>query len=245
MKKTLKKRRAKRFPLGIVIGVASVALVMVLVLSSPIFDVKKVEVTGNQTIDKNYILTTSGLTMRKNIFTVSPSAIEKDLKENQYIKAVSTKITYPDKVHINVTERHVRGYVEYSNAYLSFDEEGVVISSTTAITDKLPIVIGLDILGFTIGQPLELKNPADFESVATLNNLFEKYGITDIAKLDIQKPNDIHIYIRGLDISVGSIEDMDDKIFRLSYILEHIPAEDRGYVDITNIDKYPVYQFMR
>lgn len=243
-RRTAKRRIKKRFPIKAFIVLTIVLLLLLLLITSPLFDVTEVTVTGANQLSVAEVKKMAELDSKKNIFLVNSFVIEKTLTDNPYVKSVKISKIFPREVHISIVERKVRGFVLTKvGAFLHVDEEGMVMNVTTSINDNLPIISGLDFLDFSVGNKLNVSNPKSFEVVVQLTRIFEKYDMTDILKLDVTDVKDIHIYVNGIDVVVGSVENADEKIQNAKYILETIPKEDTGVLNVSDITMDPVFQY--
>ncbi len=234
-KKPLRKRKVFKFIFFLTI----ILLTAVILLTSPVFDVKTIKVSGNTTVSESYILKQGELLGKINIFLLSGDKIEKLLKENPYIRSADIIKKYPDEININIRERKVRGFIEYKplGSFLHVDETGTVIDVTKSVTENKPLIIGLSYIDFAIGEPIKFDNSAAFENVVILDKLFEKYELSDVLKFDISSPSEIHILMRGVDITFGNIENADLKVRRIKAIMAEIPVEYKGYLDVSDIEK--------
>lgn len=238
------RKRRGGFPILGVLYTALGLFALILLLSSSLFDIKNIVITGNNVLSREEIIEMAGLGGGKNIFLVNTISITKSLEASHYVKSVEADIIYPSEVRLNIVERKVRSLVEFGSIFLHVDEEGMVLGVSSTVKEPLPIVTGLKISDFSEGQFLSIDNPSSFESVVSLNKLFEKYEIGDVLKVDISDADDIHIFINGLDISFGSISDANEKIRRIKYILDEIPKNDRGYLDASDVTKNPVFRYL-
>lgn len=221
---------------------------MIIIFMTPIFQISVINIESGTKYNNEEIMQKSGINYGMNIFMIRPSHLEKKiLKNDLYIKSIDIKLKYPNCVNIIIKERKVRGYVPYSGAYLYIDEDGRILDISKSYKDKLPLVEGLDFDKAKIGEILTVKNQEAFEVVLKTANMMIKYDfIDDVIRIDVTKPDDIHIYIRYLDIMLGDLTEYDYKIRTMLEVLPNIPDKYRGFLNIKNIsikdaNKYPVF----
>lgn len=78
---------------------------------SPMFAIKNIEVSGTEKLERAQILDLAGLREGQNIFNVSVEDAVLRIARSPWIKGVTVKRQYPDKVIIRVVERRVESLV--------------------------------------------------------------------------------------------------------------------------------------
>lgn len=93
-------------------------------LQSPTFKVRDVEIIGANKLSKEEILRESGVKEGQSIFTIKVSDAVKKLSTNPWIKGVTVRKQFPDKVIIRVVEREAESLVRRGGLwYLSAEGE--------------------------------------------------------------------------------------------------------------------------
>ncbi len=244
------KNRNKSFTLILIVFLFF--FILIIVLTSPLFQISEIKIYGNNRVTDDYIKSTIGIDKPINIFALNVSSSKNKLiKSSYYVEDVIVSKDYLQRsVSINVKERILSGYVEYVvGTYLYIDENGRVLEVATSLSDKLPIVVGLDFKKeFTIGELLELKDKKTFDNLIRLSHLFNKYEMeTDIIKVDLNNPDDTILFVDNIRISMGDISDADEKIRRLKVILEELKARNYkgGFLDIRDVNKNHIFRILR
>ena len=223
--------------------------VIILILLSPLFSVASVTVEGNSRIPGEQIITELGLAepSRVNIFLYDSRGSLRRLT-TPYIESASISKDYLARgITVSVVERRLAGFVEFSpGQYLFIDESGLVLETATAFTQTLPIVVGLDFTGFTVGAQLEVANERAFENLVAISRLLSRHGMeSDVVRVDVNDCSNIRLFINELDISFGDTTDGDLKIQTLIQILNHIEGDDvRGTLDISDITRHPILRHL-
>ena len=240
-------RKKGRIPFKGVLLAAAVVFAIVLLMISPLFTVRQVAVEGNAVVKTEEILKTAGLDGDVNIFAIMSHQAARRLESLPYIQSARIEKNFPNALTVTIVERKPRGYVEYArmNTYLLIDGEGMVLGTQSVMTDKLPVIVGLSFSEFAVGHALETDNPSAFDTVVTLSQLFVKNELADIVKVDVSDSRDIHLYLRNVDVFFGSMEDADLKVQTLKALAPELPAEDRGFLHMEDINKDPVFQFLK
>lgn len=212
-----------------------------LFLSLPCFFINDIEIEGNSRLTEDYIKTAMDIRDGETVIFWNAYAARSRLLENNYVDRVDISIDYMSRrVSVKIRERVLSGYVEYVDGiYLYIDDHGRVLDSATWLAERLPVVTGLEFSGFTVGEILNVDNPASFELVVTLAQLFNKYQMgSEVIKADVSKVDDIHLYIGGVDVEFGGIEDADEKIRQVMEIMEnHLADDTQGFLNVKDINK--------
>lgn len=250
----MNKKRKKKSLNKFLIAVISLILLIIVIFSSPIFQIKAINFEGGQKYSKADILSEIKIDVGSNIFMVRVNNSKKILQSKPYIKSVDINIKYPSILNINIKERKARGYVSYNDGtgetYLYIDEYGRVLEANKTFKEQLPIVEGLRFDNFCVGEILEVKNTQSFDVVVKTAAILAKYeneyeAIGDIAKIDVNDPENIHMYIKNIDVLLGDLTDYDFKIRKTLTIVKDIPYENRGFLDVTNPNQESIFEFLK
>ena len=76
--------------------------IVVFLCKSEMFNICNIEVTGNNHVSQEVILTLSEIQLNKNIFLSRTSKAEQKISTNPYIKEVNVKRILPDKIKIEI-----------------------------------------------------------------------------------------------------------------------------------------------
>ena len=167
------------------------------------------------------------------------------LEQDPYIAHAELSAELPDTMVIKVTERKVRGYVPYMGSYLYIDEEGRVLDVQDSYFKALPLVRGLLFDSFQKGEILPVKNPEKLTVILRMSQLMQKYELLDlVVEIDVSNPKDVYAEVNQVQIHLGSMENGDQKIRMMAEILKTIPEEDRGSLDLSDLNRPIVFQYL-
>ena len=214
----------------VIIGVVLVLLGIIGVLLSPVFAAKNIVANGTRHYTTTDLCEMIGLDEGDNIIFFGKGKAVQVLERDPYIADAKISCRWPDTIVIDVIERKVRGYVPYMGAYLYIDEAGRVLDVQDACREALPLVKGLSFGSFTKGEALDI--------VLHFSQLMEKYELLDmVVEIDVADRENVYAYVNQVQIILGNMENGDTKIRYMAEIMKTIPKEDRGTLDLSELDK--------
>lgn len=240
-----KPNKGRRIDQRVLIGGIFLLVVVVGVLFSPLFATKKITAPRGEKYTANQLADRISLSVGDNMIFFGKRRAEKILEEDPYIAKADVHMELPDTMVIDAVERKVRGYVPYMGAYLYIDEEGRVLETQNAYYEVLPQVKGLQFDSFVLGEVLPVKNKDALQVVLQISQMMKKYNLLDIVvEIDVSNPQDIYAYVNKVEIHLGSMEGGDQKIRVMAEIVKTIPEGDRGTLDLRDLNKPLVFQYL-
>lgn len=236
----------KEFIVKNIVYISILFVVIMGILLSPFFSISDVSIINNgerftNTQIKNELSVSEG----DNLIFFNKIKARKKLEENSYISSVTIEKKIPNALKVTVVERKVRGYVPYMGAYLYIDEEARVLETKKTYYEPLPEVVGLNFAGFVLGEVLDVENVNSLEVVLQMSQMIQKYELlAEVLKIDVSDVNDIHIYINNVDVTLGDMSEIDQKVRVIAEIIKTIPEEDRGTLDISDINKPYIFKYL-
>ena len=226
-KKNKKKKKKYKYNVKLITFVSCFLLVIasvIFALTAPIFNIAKIEVTGNSKVQEENIKSLSGLKIGENIFKFNSSVIS-NIKENAYIENVEVKRALPDTVKIKVTEREVKYQINLINSYVYIDKYGYILEKS-AEKKAVPTIVGLKITE----DDLMKKTRLEGKDIETLNKILK---ITEAAKIinidniitEINTENDtdyvLYIESEAKTIYIGDTTNLTNKMLYIQKILQN------------------------
>lgn len=157
-------------------------------LMSPLFNIEKIVVEGNQKITSQEIISISKIKTNTNIFQTSKIQTINNIKENAYIDNVSIERNLPNKITIKITERTTTFLLTYGSGYVYIDNQGYELEISSNKLD-LPILTGLK----TNQSEYKVGDRLDTEDLVKLD--------TVIKIMDSAKVNSIDNLISSINIA--------------------------------------------
>jgi len=228
-----------------VIGFLLLVIVFAGVLFSPLFAVKEIRSEGAEHFTTTDLSEMISLSQGDNLILFGKSKAKEILEQDPYIAEAKLKSELPDTMVIQVKERKVRGYVPYMGAYLYIDEEGRVLETQNAYHDALPLVRGLEFDSFLLGEVLPVENKDSLLVVLQMSQMMKKYNLLDmVVEIDVTDSKDIYAYVNKVEIRLGDMKDSDQKVRIMGEIMRTIPKEDRGTLDLRDLSKPIIFQYL-
>ena len=197
---------------------------IIFALTSPIFNIKEIEVVGNNQISTQTILSLSQLNTEQNIFKFQKKQIERNIKENAYIENVEVERKIPNKVKIQVDERTKKFEIELLNSYAYINSQGYILEISNE-KQEMPILQGIKTKeeDITVGNRLGVEDLNKLEIAIKIidacnnNNLEGK-----VTSIDISDKNDYSIYIieELKKVHLGDGSNLSNKMLYVQKIIE-------------------------
>jgi cell division protein FtsQ len=239
-----RKRKKKGFAIFFVLAIVTFAAVAVLI--SPLFEIRQIEIVGNNVVRSEEILSNTRLAEGQNILVFSAHSVQSQINQLPFVQSVDVVRQFPDKIVIHISERtpvaNIR--VAHSATYLLIDNFGMVLESGSVPVPALPVAIGIHFENFAVGEYLIVENDAIFRDMLRLYRLFTRYDFfPDV--VDMSDSSDIVFNTEYLIIFFGSMSDMDRKIQYISAIKEQFVPKARGFIEIRDINERPRFGLIR
>lgn len=233
MKIKLKKEKKKK-RLKLIIKCTSIIILMIIIsiiaFTSPIFNIKNIEVIGNNQVPQDTIISLSKISTGENIFKFSKTDVQKSIKENPYVENIEVSRKFPNKVQIKIQEREKRFSMAFLNRYAYIDTQGYILEISENSLD-LPIIQGLSTNEENIiaGNRLEnedlqkLENIIQIQEVCISNNLEDK-----VKTIDISEKNEYSIYLEEEKkiVHLGDATNLTNKMLYVLSILEDTKGKE-------------------
>lgn len=231
-KKRIKRRRFFRTLLLMIVFI----IFFKLLRESNYFEIKSIEVKGNNHIKKEFVQDKSNINPNVNIFKVSVLKSRKNIEEIPYVKDVTVKRKFPNKIIINITERTEIVQFKNNNKFINIDNDGIILDIIDKERKNLVLIEGFEfkdvITKKNIGEQVNqyIKNIDDEEFLGSLMkieilNRFKEIKLSKDKKINL-------ITSENKLIEFGNIYDSEYKFKLLGEIFVHIEEENIEYTKI-------------
>ena len=193
--------------------------------------VKNIDIIGNSKI--------SDVEIAKNIFekpydNISIILFLRDkFKEKKRIPLVSSyEIEWqtPFSIIINITENPIIGFVRKDIKNVYFDKNGNICEISNERKPGIIEVIGVSFKSNDVLDKIEMNDEKLLNAILNISSFLNENGFK-AELLEINKDNEIHIYIGNIEVNLGDIQNMEIKLQRLNDIYPKI-AGYNGVLDL-------------
>lgn len=221
-----KQKSGKKVALAIIKIILIIALfvgIIIFMMTTSLFNVTKIEISGNYRVTKQRIESLSQINLDVNTYRYSKAQIEDSIKEEPYIENVVVKRKLPNTIKIEVSERTPNYIIMYSSSYVYINNYGYILEISNESL-SLPIIEG-----YTTSQekivPGNRLNSDDLEKLNTVLKLTESMQNNEIldkvTSIDISDKNNYIIKMENerKTVYLGDASNINDRVLMLKEIL--------------------------
>ena len=198
--------------------------IIVYIMLSPIFAIKKITVNTDGKLTEQEIISLSAINLNENSFKYSKKQIVENIKENSYVEDVKIKRKLPDEIQITIKERTPKLIITYGNAYVYIDSQGYMLEISKEYM-QLPILKGIKTTDEEIFPGNRLCNE-DLQKLTTVLKILEIAKTEELSDLitsiDIEEVNEYKIIMESEEkiIYLGDCSSLDERMLWVKKILE-------------------------
>ena len=224
----LKKKKRIKLMLKFTALLIIIIAVIIFALVSPIFNIKEIDVSNNEQIKTETIVSLSQLNLGQNIFKFNKNKVNKNIKTNAYIESVEIKRKLPNKVQIQIEERKQEYNVEFLNGYAYINNQGYILQISEE-KQALPTIQGISTPDEQIveGNRLNSEDLEKLEVIIQIMNICKNYELdSKITNIDISTKDEYTLYLEEekKTIYLGDKSNLSNKMLYVQVIIE----ENRG-----------------
>ena len=227
----------------VLIGIALVLLVIIFALINNGYVIKNIILSGESPYDEDriYILLDAYFEERGNrsYFYINTEEIEEKIKkELPYIKEIKLEKKAPDTILIFVEGETAESYIEFLGNYYLLNGDMKVLEKM----DNEPLrtrLIRLEIdlpSEISVGSQILFPEDSrmDAESFVRIYSALVDSGIRErVASLNAKNKFDLTMRTReGIDVNIGSVKDIEEKLNTLTRWLNENPDEIKSNLNI-------------
>ena len=247
-KKKKKKRLSKLFLSTAAFITAAVVIVFCLYyvyFETDYFDIVEINVTGNVTYNKDYIIDKSLIETGEKIFSVDRSRAKSIIEDEIYVEGARVVYELPNKILIQLTERVEKYQVIYNNVYIVTDNDGIVLRTGTEKNELITIESLTDVL-YNVGESIQFTEIENIQTIfQTIDYINSEIGTETVKSLSIDSNNSFLMETEyGAFVRIKLDKDIKYQIiFAMKIINERLNNNlvvTNGLIDFTKGDS-PVY----
>lgn len=214
--------------------------------SSPLFDLRSIEVEGNRTVSSEKVVSLSQIVLGENYFVISKDKVEKNLEQYPFIETATMKKKLPNCIVITIVERPAVGYIVTSNGYIQVSADGRMLAIQQRLDDyNLPVISGIELNDLpTLGGVIE--NDKFKQALKVISSCDEEL-LHNIAELNVSQEHYILAYTnQKIEVRLGDMDDIESRLNDLNDIIKNIvdskiPEENIQYIDM----RYQGYPYIK
>jgi len=243
------RRRSRRILVEIGKTVLLIACVMVIasllifgynfIIVSPYFQMKETLVRGTERLQSDVVIELTGLKPSQNLLMTNLGAVARKVKTNPWVKEVSVRRDFPDRLVIEVTERKPVALIERGDGLYFIERDGTAFEKIgSGEKTELPVLTGFHRKGAENREML-LKSLELLDFMASYTEVPEIRNISEIHGDDLFG---LSLFAEGLCLKLG-FGDYDAKLRRMKPVLADLARRKlSGYfiIDLNNPGKVTV-----
>ncbi|MEG2353554.1 MAG: FtsQ-type POTRA domain-containing protein [Clostridium sp.] len=235
--KLIKKRKRKRvLRRVVVIFTILIIILMTVAIKTRYFNIISIEVTGLVNINKDEIEALTPFKVGDNIFKVNIRKAIEGIKSISYVEDVNISRELPNKIVIDLKEKYAKYYIKQEEKIILLDSDATVIE----VKENIDLLELIELKGvyhenIQLGEKIEFEDERniavlkDFYDLSNRNNSEIDFQILDIASI-----LDVKVYSNAIEVRIGTIENIEEKInVAINIIKSQGLIDKEGYIDVS------------
>jgi len=207
-----------------------ILLVAFILLKSPLFEVRSLEIRGNSQLSREEIEELSGIKLGDNIFKLDFEKAGAKIKKSPLVKNVTIKRFLPAKVVIEVEERHPAALLAIENGLVVVDAEGFYLREGF-FKEELPVITGVEA---ELPLPGRRINDKKLDTALFVVTRLTPEVLHRLSEIHVDKQQRVYIYTS--DGIQGRLGKPSDVAFRGEMFIQVIDSLGQKARDIKYID---------
>ena len=192
-------------------------------LLSSFFNIKKIEIVGNNKLTRDEAISLSQIEIEENTFKLSKNKIEKNIKQNAY-ESVKIKRNLPSTILIEIEERVPTYMITFANAYAYINNQGYFVEISKEKLE-LPIITGYATKeeDIQLGERLCTEDLQKLDDILQIMKAAESNEIANIVtKINISDKQDYVLELKSekKTVHVGDTSNLSTKMLYIKEIIE-------------------------
>ncbi|NLB61134.1 MAG: FtsQ-type POTRA domain-containing protein [Clostridiales bacterium] len=239
MKKLRRERARKAFRIVSALFIAAVLGVGAYFISSFLFKIESIAVSGNTKFESDYIIRLSGLKVGDNLLFSNTNDATNNLSQNPYIVAKITK-RLPNRIVIEITERNECAIIATNLGYAAIDIDGNVlyIEDSNTLPELLKIT-GMESVCLQVGKRIAPQSDYRAKTLLLLiSEIISGEFYTIVSEVNISNPLAIEMLsTSNYEVYFGDTESIVKKLENLRGVLSKISDLGAGRIDVSCVDR--------
>lgn len=235
----IREQKIRRYTFFSVLGLIFVLIIMFL---TPLFNIKAVNIAGNQKLSSEQIIAETGDLTGRNLFSTRKRTIKKNLKDLAYVeKVLVKKKPFPPTLLIEITECKPAVQISFAESFIVIDKTGKILEKTQEKLEAVPVCEGISLATVAEGESIVFKDEETQKIVMSCIENMDKAdilnGITVMSFEDLT--NITFNYQSRLDVICGTHIDFQRKLalFKEAINSNKLTQNSRGTINLSTTGK--------
>lgn len=237
--KRIREQKIRRYTFFSVLALIAVLAVM---FFTPLFNIRAVEIIGNQKLTVEEISAQVGDLTGRNLFGTRKRTLRRNLFEMAYISDVSVKKKpFPPTVVLEISECVPAVQIDRTDSYAVIDINGKVLEISAEKLEGVPVAEGITVTSASEGMPIAFKDEETQKIIMQCIGYMEKANIiNDITVMSFEDMTNITFnYQSRLDAICGTHIDFRRKLalFNEAVNSNKLTQNSRGTINLSTTGK--------
>lgn len=218
--------------------IVSALILSIILFFTPLFNIKKIDISGNNKIETAQIKQAIGSVEEDNLFRLNTKKLVENVKTISYVNDVTIKKSiFPVGLRVTVDECIPAGYILYSEQYVILDSTLKVLEVSPTPIEGICEISGLSVMSAPPGAIITADDNDKLASVIDCMQIFSQQELmASINAVNFSDVNNITFtYENRLNVVCGSTVDFSKKIgmFKKAVNSSKLTSNSRGTIDIS------------
>lgn len=217
----------------IIVTVFLIMFIGIGILLTPVFNVKKITVNGNNYLSTDKILEISTAKTDKNIFLFTKSDAERKISELSFVDEVSVDRIFPSEVSITIKECTPIAQVMCGQSlYLIIDKNGKILDTAGNIEKyAVPVITDMEISEFEVSKNIVTSDRDNLNKMLVLLRELSQNGLMDSVTNVYSGGNELHaVFNKNIDCNFGYEDNLSYRVKFVRECLGKIPEGQGGEI---------------
>ena len=222
----------------VTVSVLIMIVFIIIIFFTPLFNIRRIEVIGNQKVSTTEIEGKLENCIGKNIFRYGTGTAENNIKSIPYVDTAKiSKSFFSSKITATVTECIPAGFMEVGEKKVVVDKQLKVLEVVDSVETDIPKIEGVAVHDVNPGSVIALKNENSLKTVQLCINSIAAEGLLNGVKyISFEDSDNIKFnYQNRLDVVCGNTQNFEKKIklFNQALNTEKLSDKSRGTIDLS------------
>lgn len=194
----------------------AMAALAALLMSSSVFVVRNIQVTGVTSVSTQDVIVQSGLRQGESIFLIDQGKIRDNINAHKLLYFESIDVKFPNTVILQVREREACAQIAYLGFMYAIDETGRVLYKSGDLNreTELPVIEGVSIVSIAVGEELNLVDKTQFACAQKMIDALEEANMLRLVhELNVSDPENLYIMTReDTKVELGTTDSLSIKL---------------------------------